>query len=465
MNGVSAEPGTLGTNWTSWFNTHVWERNVGTGFTSVAISDGRLFVTGNTNNTDTVFCLDAANGTNIWTYSFSTLNDPNQYEGGTSATPTIDGDKVYSISKAGDLLCFNVTNGQIHWQINITNAYGLRRATWGYASSPVIMADHLFLNAGPLGLALNKHNTELLWLGQTNSPSDSRNGYATTVPYDAEGTPALLVFSHTNLASIRRSDGQKLWSVYWQTPLFVNIAAPILYKGGILVSSDQRPTVMLRVTNNVVSTNWVNTFGGFPGYGVHLSSGVVISNLLFTFIGNAQQVSYFICVDLDTGQQKWVVPQYGSFSAPPFGSVISVDKKVLALSGAGELLLFAPSGASDHNRPLQRKFILGGRCWAPLVFNRGFIYARNSAGTLRSFAAPWTPEIPPTLSIQKTAPPPRVVVKWPTSATNYQLQAATLPALPGGWVNVTNPPAILGNEKVVTNEAPGIGKAFRLLKP
>ena len=462
-NGISSEPGTLGTNWASWFNAPVWERNVGTGFTSVAISSGRLFVAGNTNNTDTVFCLNVTNGANIWSHSFPTLIDPNLYEGGPSATPTIDGDRVYSISKAGDLFCFNVTNGTIHWQINITNAFQLRRSIWGYASSPLIMGERMYLNAAGGGLCLNKNDGSRIWMSQTNtSTSGSRNGYATPVSYDAEGTPALLNFSFRDLFSVRQSDGTVLWRIPWTTQFDINIADPILYKGGILISSYDRPTVMLRVTNNVVSTNWISNplFGG-----VYLSAGVVISNLLFTFIGDVRQVSYFMCVDLDTGMQKWIVPQYASFEQPPYGSVISVDNKVLALSGSGELLLFMPSGASDANRPMQRKYILGGRCWAPLVFNNGSVYARNSAGTLRSFAAPWTPEIAPTLSIQRTAPPPRVVVSWPASNSTYQLQAAPFGGPSLSFSAVTNSPATNGSLKSVTNDASGGGKVFRLIKP
>ena len=321
----------------------------------------------------------------------------------------------------------------------------------------------MYLNAAGGGLCLNKLNGSRIWMSETNtSSSGSRNGYATPVPYDAKGTPALLNFSFRDLFSVRKSDGTVLWRIPWMTPLDVNIADPILYKGGIVVSSDQRPMVRLQVTNNVVSTNWLNTFGG---YGVHLSPGIVISNLLFTFIGTAQQVSYFVCVDLDTGQQKWVVPQYSSYEQPPYGSVIAVDKKVLALSGSGELMLFMPSGASDANRPMQRKYVLGGRCWAPLVFNNGFIYVRNSAGTLRSFAAPWTPEVIPSLSVQKTAPPPRVVLNWPVTATNYQLEAAVLTNTSLSWSAVTNPPAVNGSIKSVTNDATGSGRAYRLVKP
>ena len=450
--GISGEPGTLA-NWSGAGPVELWVSQVGTGYASMTIADGRLYTTGNRTNLDTVYCLNATNGQVLWSHSYPALLDPNQYEGGTSATPMVDGDRLYTVSKWGDLFCFNRTNGAIIWQTNVKEEFNLRLNFWGIASSPLIVGDQLVLNAGADGLSLNKSDGALRWLHNTN-----RNGYAMPVLYNAEGTPSVLIFGFTNLVSVRVADGVPNWAMYWKTFQDVNACDPILYRGRILVTSDRSTTprdtgMMLSVTNNSLTTNWSSS-----ALKTHLSPGVVLGQHLYTFIGNVKDVGHFICLDLETGAQRWVRPNI------PAGAVISAGGRLVALQGDGWLALLDANPNSAQSSAPQVK-VLNGRCWAPPAFNRGILYVRDATGTLKALQMNWTPENIPLMAIQKASQPGRVVVSWPVSATNYQLQAAPLPPVPGGWVNVTNPPAVVGNTKVVTNDAPGAGKAFRLLKP
>src|SRR5215813_6636528 len=62
--GISTE--TIRTNWSSEGLKVQWRANVGTGFCSIAISEGRAYTMGNSNDQDTVWCLDARTGRQIW---------------------------------------------------------------------------------------------------------------------------------------------------------------------------------------------------------------------------------------------------------------------------------------------------------------------------------------------------------------------------------------------------------------
>ena len=448
MNGISSEPGQLGAMPVGGLTT-LWTSQVGTGHASVVTSGGLLYTTGNRTNQDTVYCLNVNNGQVVWSHSFPAALDANQYEGGTSATPTIDGDRLYTISKWGDLFCFNRTDGAILWRTNIQAAHQLRLAIWGIASSPLIDGSRLYLNAGGRGMALNKNNGALIWLSNTN-----RNGYATPVPWLAEGVPSLMIFSQRELVSVRASDGLAQWAIPWSSYQDVNACDPIPYQGRFLATSDGRPGSMITYSNATLSTNW-----SYSALSTHLSPGVVISNHLYTFVGNVKTGPfYFICLDMDTGIQRWVRTDLF------VGAVIGVGGRLVVLDGLGRLLLLNadPSNRQDNAVKLQ---VLNTTTWAPPAFNRGTLYVRDIGGTLKALALPWTTDTIPAICIEKITQPGRVVVSWPTSATNYQLQAAPFPPVPGVWVNVTNPPAIVGNSKVVTNEAQGIGRTFRLRKP
>src|SRR5579871_6289215 len=100
LNGISTETGWL-TNWPEGGPKILWKASVGWGFSDVSVSKGRVYTQGNSgnkntdgpNDTDTVFCFDANTGSVIWKHSYPCLLDPNFYPGGTSATPTVDGDQ------------------------------------------------------------------------------------------------------------------------------------------------------------------------------------------------------------------------------------------------------------------------------------------------------------------------------------------------------------------------------------
>ncbi len=448
MNGISPEPGQLGNFPVSGVTT-LWTSQVGTGHACVVISGGLLYTTGNRTNLDTVYCLNATNGQVVWSNSYPSALYAVNYEGGTSGSPTIDGDRLYTIGKWGDLFCFNRFTGAILWSTNIQQAHQLRLANWGLASAPLIDGHRLYLNAGGRGMALNKNTGRLLWLNDTN-----RNGYSTPVPWLADGVPSLLIFGLRELVSVRADNGLPQWAIPWTAYQDINASDPIPYKGRFLATSDARPGSMISYSNGILTTNWT-----FSSLSTHLSPGVVISNHLYTFVGNAKLGPYyFICVDMETGLQEWVRTDLA------VGAVIGVGNRLVVLDGSGKLLILNADPSSSQNNAVQLQ-VLNATTFAPPAFNRGVLYVRDIRGTLKALALPWTPEATPILCIQKTPQPGRVVVTWPTSATNYQLQAAPLPALTGGWVNVTNPPVIFGNEKVVTNEASGTGRAFRLLKP
>jgi hypothetical protein len=80
----------------------IWRAQVGTGFSSISVSKGRVYTMGNADEKDTIWCLDAANGKPLWQHTYPAALNPQYYEGGPGATPTVHEGKVFTISKWGD---------------------------------------------------------------------------------------------------------------------------------------------------------------------------------------------------------------------------------------------------------------------------------------------------------------------------------------------------------------------------
>jgi outer membrane protein assembly factor BamB len=134
LNGISKETGWQ-SQWPAEGPKQLWKASVGMGVASISVSQGRAFTTGNNgSDTDTIFCLDAATGAEIWKHSYPCDLDAHFWQGGTTATPTVDGDRVYSVSKKGDLFCFDAAKGTIIWSKSIIKDYGIEPNTWGFSS-------------------------------------------------------------------------------------------------------------------------------------------------------------------------------------------------------------------------------------------------------------------------------------------------------------------------------------------
>lgn len=414
--GISPEAGTLSA-WADGAGPQVlWRAEVHTGFSGLAVGGGRVFTLGNSNDWDVVTALDATNGKTLWTHRYPARLDPNLYEGGPGAMPTLEGERLYTLSKWGDLFCLDAATGRVHWSRHLTNDPGVALPYWGLASAPLVLGERLYVNAGGRGLALDKRDGRIIW-----ASTNGLNGYSTCVPYDHRGTPALALLAHREAVGVAREDGRLLWSKRWFTQYDMNCPDPLPVGGGILLTGYKRTAELLRFEATGPVTHWQS-----PGLSTHLSPGVVWEGHLYTYVGDAERTGAFVCADLATGTLRWQ-----QSNVPP-GSVIGAGGCLLLLEGKGRLILVQPDPTGY--RELARAQILPeGRAWTPPSFSRGALYARNARGQVVAVALPWTARetARPRLEIQRVEAD--VELNWPVETSNWALEQY-LPARAGeGW--------------------------------
>lgn len=360
--GVSTE--TINTNWGTEGPKVVWRALVGTGFSSVAVSEGRAYTAGNNTNEDVVSCFRAKTGQVLWRHSYPARLDPQWYEGGPGATPTVDGGHVFTISKWGDVFCFDAKSGAIIWQRNLRQD-GLKPNRWGFAGSPLIWKKLVIFNAGSSGLALDRVTGQIAWCNGTNAA-----GYASPTLYTVNGRPTLLIFAAKHLVALDPQTGKELWRHFWETGWDTNITDPIFWRGDILISSFSRGCALLRVDGAVPQLLYDSKV-----LHNHLSPGIVIGDDLYAFNGEAKTDTDFCCLSLPDGQKRW------SRKDPAFGSLIRAGELLLLLSTKGELIAAKPS--PEGLEILARASVLTGTCWTPPALANGLLYVRNAKGELR----------------------------------------------------------------------------------
>ncbi|MBI5774662.1 MAG: PQQ-like beta-propeller repeat protein [Verrucomicrobia bacterium] len=361
-NGVSPETG-----WSDIFSAGTpvvaWKAKVRLGFSSFAVAQGRAFTMGHANGKDTVFAFDATMGRELWKHSYEAELGDKYFEGGTTGTPTVDGERVFVLSRWGDVFCFEAASGKIVWSKNVQKETGVRVPDWGFTGAPLVHENLLILNVGEAGLALDKATGKIVWRS-----ADDNAGYSTPLPIK-RGNDWLAVFGNGSAyVAVNPRDGTEAWRIKWLTEYGVNASDPIVEgdriflctgygKGGALFE------LGVAGPKQIWKTKLLHT---------QLNAAVLFKGHLYGADGDTTEKASLKCLDFATGVEKWAQRGFGS------GAVIVADGRLIALGGTGELMI-APA-SPDGFKPTARAQVLGGKCWTAPVLANGLLYCRNGRG-------------------------------------------------------------------------------------
>ncbi len=363
-NGISTETGWLDT-WPANGPKTAWKSHVGLGFSSFAVADGRVFTMGHAEDKDTVFCLDASTGREIWKHAYPAELGDKFFDGGTTGTPTVSGDRVYSLSRWGDAFCFQAADGKIVWSGNVQTKTGARVPDWGFGGSPSIVGDRLILNVGETGLAMDPKTGAILWQSAGRSA-----GYSTPLPWKS-GTEQLAVFgSEQAYVAVNVRDGKEAWRIRWLTQYGVNASDPILSGDQVFLSTGYgKGAALFKLGGAEPVELWKS-----KKLRTQLNGAILFQGHLYGVDGDTSESASLKCIEWATGTEKWVQAGFGS------GGLVIADGKLVALSGTGELTVAPADPGGFH--PTARAQVLGGRCWTAPVLAQGRILCRNSRGDI-----------------------------------------------------------------------------------
>lgn len=158
-----------------------WRVPIDGGYAGPAVADGRVFVFDYERESGKVFndpgqratlkgaerliALDETTGKELWRHTYPCTYTIS-YPAGPRCTPTIDGDRVYILGSQGDFRCLDANEGSLIWSRNFVDDFGAEVPIWGFSSHPLVDGELVFTLVGGAGqtiVAFNKLNGDVVW--------------------------------------------------------------------------------------------------------------------------------------------------------------------------------------------------------------------------------------------------------------------------------------------------------------
>lgn len=407
QDGTSAETGLFDRLATNGLPV-VWERTVGTGYSSPAIRDGAVILFHREKNEEIIETLDAATGKSRWRYAYpSNYRDPYGYNNGPRCGPIVTAQRIYAFGAEGKLTCLDSATGKLIWQRDTARDFNVPEAFFGVGSSPLLEAGHLLVmvggqpDAGVIALDPESGATRWQSVGRSNWqgvpmlgwPGDLKvqwreweksASYSSLRSATIHGERVVFACMRQGLVSLNPTNGAVHFSRWFRARVddSVNAMTPVVSGNEVLISSAYYRSGSVLLKPEPGNRAFTETWKGL-GLEMHWSQPLLVQGHLYGFSGRNEPDAVLRCVEWTTGTVKWErAERWAPHSAeqPPVfgrGSFLAADGRLIALGEGGLLGLFDPSPVACRELGRWQVPTLRYPCWAAPVLSDKRLYLRS----------------------------------------------------------------------------------------
>jgi outer membrane protein assembly factor BamB len=357
--------------------TPAWRVDVGEGYSSPVVSNGKLFVHSRRDPQEIVTALDVNTGKVLWQQSYASEQKKNQYAvrmgKGPNATPLVAGGRLFTLGSTAILNAWDVQTGRRLWRKDYSKTVDFSRMFCGTSASPTLVDGAIIVQIGSdvhggRIVALDPATGESRWEWTGPGP-----GYATPIQIAAAGVSQIVTLTNQSLLGLDARTGKELWTVPFPDEWHENIVTPVWIGNRLVVSGIRQGTKAYTLSNAGgkwhATQVWAN-----PQVSMYMSSPVAADGLIYGF--SDKRKGYFVALDAATGQVKWQTEGREGGNA----AVVLAPAHVLYLNDAGELSVVKRAAAFAS----ERKYRLGLEgTWAMPVVLGSDLIVRDAVGVAR----------------------------------------------------------------------------------
>ena len=339
LNGVSGETG-VPITWSTTENvTWKLELPAWSGSTPIIWED-RIFLNVAEDGSLYLWCLEREDGSVLWKRFLSDGDRKQQKQNMSSPSPVTDGQHVWIMTGTGILKAFDFAGTEI-WARDVQRDYGPFGLNWGYASSPLLHEDALYVQVlhgmktddPSYVMRLDKMTGETVWRVErpTDAIRESPDSYTTPALLQYDGKTEIVITGGDCVTGHDPATGEELWRANGLNPEkrrnYRIVASPVVNGDIIYAPTRERPLLALRAggRGDVTESHRLFSFEHGPDVPTPVSDGK------YFYVVNDRGIMW--ALDAETGEEIWgqqrVAP--GTYSSSP----VLVDGKILVTSEDG----------------------------------------------------------------------------------------------------------------------------------
>ncbi len=316
----------------------LWRVELGPSYSGPIVSDSAVFVTETRDGkTEHVRSLDRATGRETWQASwegamavpFFAMSNGSWIRATPAFVPA-EGDRGARLVVAGMrdvLVCLDAGSGAEAWRVDFTKEVGSALPAFGFVSSPLVLGEAVYVQAGGGFCKLDLATGKILW--RVLDDGGGMNGSAFSSPYLAEigGRRQILVQGREKLASVDPDTGDVLWQRPVEAFRGMNIVTPTVAEGRIFTTSYGGGSFLFDVPaagSEPGEAVWRNKVQGY------MSTPVVRDGHAYVHLRNQR----FAAIELATGKEAWISTPFGRY-----WSLVMQGDRILCLDETGDLRL------------------------------------------------------------------------------------------------------------------------------
>ena len=313
----------------------VWRVELGNSYSGPLVSEKRVYVTETRDaRTEHVQALDRKTGQSLWEASWTgSISVPFFAKANGDwirSTPAFDTDSIYIAGIRDVVVCLDIDTGKERWKADLMAKFSAAAPAFGFVASPLVLGDHVYVQAGGGFVKLNKKTGEVVW--RVLADEGGMYGSAFSSPFSAtlNGVPQILVQTRQMLAGIDGETGKVLWSQPVKAERGMNILTPTVIGNRVFTSSYGGGSVLFEVgqANSADAATVKEVWRTKPQ--AYMSSPIVIDRHIYLHLRNQRLTS----LEIETGKEEWTTTPHGKY-----WSMVANGSKILALDERGDLLL------------------------------------------------------------------------------------------------------------------------------
>lgn len=325
LNGVSNEKN-LPLRWSAEENV-TWKLAMPSWSGSTPIIWGERIFLNVANGDDLIlWCVDRAKGSLLWSQRLGGGNIKLRKQNMSSPSPVTDGKSVYVMTGTGILNGFDL-NGKELWTRDIQKDYGKFGLNWGYASSPLLFDNALFVQVlhgmrtddPSYILRIEARTGKTVWKVErpTKAIRESPDSYTTPALLRAGKAVEIIITGGDCVTGHDPATGRELWRSDGlnpnNNPNFRIVASPVVFNDLIYAPTRERPLLAIRAggRGDITESHRAWSFANGPDVPTPVTDGVYFYSV------NDRGIMW--CLDAKTGKEIYGQQRLkpGTYSSSP----------------------------------------------------------------------------------------------------------------------------------------------------